>query len=111
VVRSDLVEIYSDAIAGDCHRGRVSGIGPQMDRVSGVADVGHHRIMDRKGIISYPFVWRAYDWGSELENNPMIGLRGIAKDRLNPSGYISVHGELWKAKVIEGGSSLKKERL
>ena len=38
----------------------------------------------------------------------MIGLRGITKDRLNPSGYISVRGELWKARVIEEGHPIEK---
>ena len=38
----------------------------------------------------------------------MIGLRGIAKDRLNPSGYILVRGELWKAEVIEDGLTIEK---
>ena len=61
-----------------------------------------------KEIISYPFVWRGYDWGYREENNPMIGLSGIAKDRLDPSGYIFVRGELWKAKVIEEGLTIEK---
>ena len=56
-----------------------------------------------KDVILYPFVWRAYEWGSEKETSPMAGLCGVAKDRLNPSGYIFVRGELWKARVIEGG--------
>jgi|GEM_PF-504505 membrane protein implicated in regulation of membrane protease activity len=52
-------------------------------------------------IVSYPFVWRAYDWGQGEGCNSMIGFHGIAKDRLDPSGYILVRGELWKARVIE----------
>jgi len=61
-----------------------------------------------KDAILYPFVWRAYDWGSQEEKAPMIGLRGISKDRLDPSGYIFVRGELWKAKVIEEGPEIEK---
>ncbi len=61
-----------------------------------------------KDVIFYPFVWRSYDWGYQEENNPMIGLRGIAKDRLDPSGYILVRGELWKAKVIKDGLTIEK---
>ena len=26
----------------------------------------------------------------------------VAKDRLAPSGYVEVHGELWQAEVMEG---------
>ncbi len=61
-----------------------------------------------KDVIFYPLVWRAYEWGNQDENNSMIGLRGITKDRLNPSGYIFVRGELWKAKVIEDDLSIEK---
>ncbi len=61
-----------------------------------------------KDVVFYPLVWRSYDWGYQEENNPMIGLRGIAKDRLDPSGYIIVRGELWKAKVIKAGLAIER---
>ena len=51
-------------------------------------------------IVGYPFVWRAYDWGRDNDNHPMIGLTGTAKDRLDPSGYVFVRGELWEAHVM-----------
>ena len=50
----------------------------------------------------YPFVWRAYDWDHSLDTHPMLGGRGIAKERLAPSGYVQVRGELWKAELAEG---------
>jgi membrane protein implicated in regulation of membrane protease activity len=31
----------------------------------------------------------------------LIGTEGIAEERLDPSGYIRVHGELWRAEVID----------
>lgn len=61
-----------------------------------------------KDVVLYPFVWRAYDWGPPEGKNPMIGLHGIAKDRLDPSGYIFIHGELWKAKLIGKGPAIEK---
>ena len=64
-----------------------------------------------KDVILYPFVWRAYEWGSEKETSPMTGLCGIAQDRLNPLGYVFVRGELWKARVIEGGVIEKGENV
>lgn len=56
-----------------------------------------------KDVILFPFVWHAY----ERANRPqyvslMVGARGIAEERLAPSGYIRVHGELWQAEVIGG---------
>ena len=57
-----------------------------------------------KDVILFPFVWRAYDQDRHTDANTMIGLRGIVKDRLAPSGYVEVHGELWRAEVMEGAS-------
>jgi membrane protein implicated in regulation of membrane protease activity len=55
-----------------------------------------------KDVLLFPFVWRSYDQDRHTDANTMIGLRGIVKDRLAPSGYIEVHGELWRAEVMEG---------
>ena len=70
-----------------------------------------------KDVILFPFVWRAYDWDNQGEVHSMVGRRGIAKERLAPSGYIKIHGELWKAKVagcsppIEKGEAVRVEEM
>ena len=38
----------------------------------------------------------------------MVAARGIAKERLTPSGYVQIRGELWKAALMEGSSPLEK---
>ncbi len=38
----------------------------------------------------------------------MIGMQGNARDRLDPSGYIHIRGELWQAELIEGASPIDK---
>lgn len=61
----------------------------------------------------YPFVWQAYDFGRHQETDPIIGQIGSCRERLDPSGYISVRGELWKAVIsdthrpIEKGQSVR----
>ena len=55
-----------------------------------------------KDVILFPFVWRSYDQDRLGDANSMVGLHGVAKDRLAPSGYVEVHGEMWQAKVMEG---------
>jgi membrane-bound ClpP family serine protease len=55
--------------------------------------------------IMFPFVWRAYDKGNQ---NSMAGSQGVAVDRLSPSGYVRINGELWHAKVFEGNSAIEK---
>jgi membrane protein implicated in regulation of membrane protease activity len=52
-----------------------------------------------KDLILFPFLWRAYD---SDQQNQMIGTRGIAEERLAPSGYVYIHGELWQAEVMKG---------
>ncbi len=53
-----------------------------------------------KYVIVFSFVWRAYDKPRPGEIKSLIGTEGIAEERLDPSGYIRVHGELWWAEVI-----------
>ncbi len=50
-----------------------------------------------KDAVLFPFVWRAYDQDAPGAAGSMIGELGIAKSRLNPSGYVQVRGERWKA--------------
>ena len=61
-----------------------------------------------KDAILYPFVWRAYDQDRPQGANSMVGVRGIAKDRLAPSGYVQIRGELWNAEVMEGSLPIEK---
>jgi len=38
----------------------------------------------------------------------LIGTEGITEERLAPSGYIRVHGELWRAEVMEGEAPIER---
>lgn len=66
-----------------------------------------------KDVILFPLTWRAYDQDRSRGAYSMVGVRGIAEERLAPSGYIRVHGELWQAEVmgdsppIERGESIR----
>jgi len=51
-----------------------------------------------KDIVLFPFVWRAY-LPALSEESRLIGETGVAKQRLAPSGYIFIRGELWKAEL------------
>lgn len=59
-------------------------------------------------VVLFPFTWRAYDWERPGRSRSMIGERGIAKERLAPSGYVQVHGELWRAEIIDNGLPIEK---
>ena len=61
-----------------------------------------------KDVLIFPFVWRAYDWNPSDVSGKMIGERGLAKERLAPTGYIQIKGELWRAENIGKGPSIEK---
>lgn len=61
-----------------------------------------------KDAILFPFVWQAYDQNKDGISKAIIGMRGIAKDRLAPFGYIQVKNELWKAELMKGCSPIDR---
>jgi membrane protein implicated in regulation of membrane protease activity len=61
-----------------------------------------------KDVILFPFVWRAYEWNSHGDAHSMVGRQGTARERLAPSGYIRIHGELWKAELKNGNPPMEK---
>jgi membrane protein implicated in regulation of membrane protease activity len=61
-----------------------------------------------KDAILFPFVWRSYDWDGSKEAGRMVGACGTAKERLAPSGYVQVGGELWKAELMEDVGPIEK---
>ena len=61
-----------------------------------------------KDAVLFPFVWRAYDWSRSKDVHLLVGTEGIVEERLAPSGYIRVHGELWQAEMIREGPPIEK---
>jgi len=53
-----------------------------------------------KYVLAFTFFWPAYDKPRPGDVKSLIGTEGIAEERLDPSGYVRVHGELWRAEVI-----------
>lgn len=63
-----------------------------------------------KDMVLFPFIWRAYDADASTAAANMIGALGIAKQRLQPRGYVQVRGELWRAVRIGDGPPVEKGR-
>jgi membrane protein implicated in regulation of membrane protease activity len=61
-----------------------------------------------KDVILFPFVWRAYDRDRLRELQSLVGIEGIAEERLAPTGYIRVHGELWQAEAVRADVSIER---
>ena len=60
-----------------------------------------------KDVVLFPVVWRAYDWERPGRSRSMIGQRGLAQEQLAPSGYVRVHGELWRAEKLGDGPAIQ----
>lgn len=61
-----------------------------------------------KDVALYPLVWRSYDPGYPATLHSLDGARGVATERLNPSGYVRVRGELWRARLAHGTRPVNK---
>lgn len=55
-----------------------------------------------KDIALFPFVWRSYAPGRGGAGASLVGAEGVARERLDPKGYVRVRGELWQARLEEG---------
>ena len=63
-----------------------------------------------KDVVLFPFTWRAYDRSGRqrVDLTQMVGALGIAEERLAPSGFVRVRGELWHAAVEGGGPPVER---
>lgn len=61
-----------------------------------------------KDAAMYPFVWRAYDDKEGNHMRSIIGASGTVTERLSPSGYIIVNGELWRAAAEHENQEIDK---
>jgi len=61
-----------------------------------------------KDIALFPFVRQAYDRDLSRELHSLVGVQGIVEERLAPSGYIRVHGEMWQAEIMSNGPPVEK---
>jgi membrane protein implicated in regulation of membrane protease activity len=55
-----------------------------------------------KDFAIYPFIRTAINADVKTGPSELIGKRGVARERLEPRGYIQVGGELWRAEIASG---------
>jgi len=55
-----------------------------------------------KDAVLFPFVWRAYGPGPTHDARVPPGARARAREDLQPTGYVEVAGELWRAELLPG---------
>jgi membrane-bound serine protease (ClpP class) len=52
-----------------------------------------------KDFILYPLLKVAYESREKTGSDRLVGLQGVARERLDPRGYVHVRGELWRAET------------
>jgi len=60
-----------------------------------------------KDVVLYPFVRSAYEGAVPTGAARMVGVVGRARDRLAPTGYVLVNGELWQARAADCSHALE----
>lgn len=63
-----------------------------------------------KDAVLFPLVWRSYD-RSRSSVHSLVGTEGEVEERLAPSGYVRVHGELWHAQIAGKGPPIEKGKI
>lgn len=52
-----------------------------------------------KDLVFYPLLRKAYESSAKTGADQLVGLQGVARERLDPRGYVHVRGELWRAET------------
>ena len=55
-----------------------------------------------KDFLFYPLLRVAYQSGPKTGVDQLIGLRGVARQNLDPRGQVFLRGELWRAETAPG---------
>jgi membrane protein implicated in regulation of membrane protease activity len=69
--------------------------------------VGIVAVWVAKDALLYLWLWRSYDPGFPSAHS-MIGARGVAAERIDPTGYARVRGELWRVELVSGTPPIEK---
>jgi membrane-bound serine protease (ClpP class) len=59
-----------------------------------------------KDLALYPLLRRAYE-PAPGPGADLVGREGVARERLAPSGYVEVRGELWHAELLPGEGQVR----
>lgn len=71
------------------------------------AAIGIFALLVLKDLALYPFLRVGYETKEKSGIERLIGERGVVKQRLEPEGYVFVHGELWKARPVHAGQPVE----
>ena len=59
-----------------------------------------------KDFALYPWLRDAYAAGNPDAAAQLVGRTGLARERIDPSGYVRIGAELWRAELAAGGAPI-----
>jgi len=68
--------------------------------------IGLFGLLVIKDVVFYPLLRTAYEVGTSGAAQ-LVGQSGVAKDRIDPDGYVHVRGELWHAQIEQGSEPIQ----
>jgi membrane protein implicated in regulation of membrane protease activity len=57
--------------------------------------------------VLYPWLRDAFEVGDPDATAPLIGRTGLARERLDPEGYVRIGAELWRAELAPGCAAVE----
>lgn len=57
--------------------------------------------------VLYPWLRDAYEPGDPDATAPLLGRTGLARERLDPTGYVRIGAELWRAELSPGCAAIE----
>jgi membrane protein implicated in regulation of membrane protease activity len=60
-----------------------------------------------KDFALYPRLRDAYEVGEPDATAPLLGRIGLARQRLDPTGYVRIGAELWRAELAPGSAAIE----
>ena len=98
-----LLQIPGAAVAAGVLAGAHAWLG-----LSGGLAVGLLALWIAKDVALYPLVRDSLrDGHDRVGPEVLVGSTGIARDALNPSGYVQVRGELWRGELVGNAPALE----
>ena len=79
------------------------------EALSGTLAGGLVALRVAKDAALYPVVRRSYA-GDESPHRQLVGTRGEVRVALDPEGWVWARGELWQARIRDGGAPLEAGR-
>jgi membrane-bound ClpP family serine protease len=64
-----------------------------------------------KDIAIFPLVRNAYENDAKTGTEQLIGVKATTQDRLDPEGFVRIHGVLWKARAEPADQPINRDTV